>query len=183
VYKRQGEDRTVQVNTTVALDGSRSSDLDRDALTCVWTQISGPQVSLSSPDTAAPSFTPIQAGTYVFGLKVFDGQDTSSQDTVTVTVQGVVVSIALLTPQTGSIVSTNPTFTWSGNGFTKFKAYAAVGKNNYKNIYSGKGKSCKMNSVLWSLFVPSGTTVNWYVEGTAKDKKTVKSLVFSFKKK
>jgi hypothetical protein len=54
-----GEDRTAQVNQTVSLDGSRSSDIDGDELTFHWTLLSKPTGStatLSSTTAVRPTF-------------------------------------------------------------------------------------------------------------------------------
>jgi hypothetical protein len=179
-----GPDKTVQAGSAVTLDGAQSSDADGDAISYVWSQASGPVVSLNAPNTAAPSFTPTQAGTYTFSLKVYDGKDTSTPDTVSVMVQQTAVTISLLTPQMGSIVSTNPVFTWNGTGIARYRVYVTVGNKKYSNIYSGTGTSCKMNSSLWNWFLASGTTVYWYVEGTAASNgQTCKSPVSYFKKR
>ena len=75
------------VGDTVTLDGTASYDPDGDAISFIWSQTSGTGVSLSASNTARPTFTAAQAGVYVFALTVYDGQATSSQSTVTVTVQ------------------------------------------------------------------------------------------------
>ncbi len=84
-----GDDQLVTVGETVVLDGSASSDPDvGDALTYTWSQVSGPAVGLTGDDTATASFTPSEAGTYVFELTVDDGS-ISATDTVTVTAEAV----------------------------------------------------------------------------------------------
>ena len=81
-----GADSSDAVGTLVRLDGSASSDPDAaDSLTYAWTQTAGPAVELSGADTAAPSFTPVQSGDYVFELAVSDGRE-SSTDSVAVSV-------------------------------------------------------------------------------------------------
>jgi hypothetical protein len=74
----------VGVGTPVTLDGSGSSDPDNDPLAYVWVQTSGPAAALSGDKTATASFTPAQAGTYVFELTVADGKATSQPATATV---------------------------------------------------------------------------------------------------
>jgi K319-like protein/thrombospondin type 3 repeat protein len=51
-----------------------------------WTQVGGPWVALDRADSAAPTFRPRQAGTYVFELEVEDGAGVrSAPATVTIT--------------------------------------------------------------------------------------------------
>lgn len=179
-----GSDRTVQVGTAVTLNGGASSDPDGDAISYIWAQTDGTQVSLGSSNTAAPSFIPAVAGTYTFSLKVYDGKDTSPADTVTVTVSETTVSIALATPSVGEVVSTNPTLSWRGSGMSKYRVYITVNNRKYSNVYTGTGTSCRMNSALWNWFLASGTTVYWYVDGTvAGTGATSRSAVAYFKKR
>ena len=82
-----GPDQTVAVGDTVTLDGSASSDVDRDSLTYSWTFISRPTGStatLSNANTVAPSFSADQGGDYVVQLVVNDGTVDSLPDTVTI---------------------------------------------------------------------------------------------------
>lgn len=81
-----GTDQTVTVGATVTLNGSGSSDSDGTITGYTWTQISGTSVTLSGTG-ANRTFSAASAGTYVFGLTVTDDDGaTSSQDTVTITV-------------------------------------------------------------------------------------------------
>jgi hypothetical protein len=70
---KAGPDTTVTAGTQVALDGSSSSDLDRDPLAFSWTQTGGPEVTLSTPNEPVAGFTPMENGTYSFQLTVSDG--------------------------------------------------------------------------------------------------------------
>ena len=73
----------------VTLDGSASSDANGDALTYTWTVQSFPSFfapSLSGANSARPTFTARDAGTYVFSLVVNDGRVSSTASTVTVAV-------------------------------------------------------------------------------------------------
>lgn len=91
-----GPDQTVTISSTVTLDGSGSSDPDGTIASYAWTQISGTSVTLSSSTVAQPTFTaPSSPVTLVFGLTVTDnlGQ-TSTQDTVTISVQNKVGYVA-----------------------------------------------------------------------------------------
>lgn len=80
-----GADATMQAEAVYVLDGSGSSDADGDTLAFQWTQVAGPEVVLSDPTAARPSFTaPLAAAgqTLGFELVVFDGQAESNPDAV-----------------------------------------------------------------------------------------------------
>lgn len=84
-----GVDQSVAGGALVLLDASGSSDGDGDALTYVWTQLSGPAVALTDGATATPSFTApvsVSAQTLVFEVEVSDGIGTAAIDDVTVDV-------------------------------------------------------------------------------------------------
>ncbi len=86
-----GADQTVDGWQQVTLDGS-GTDTDGAIASYAWAQVSGPTVTLSSTTAAAPTFrapAPTAAAqTVVLGLTVTDnGGATSTQDTVTITVQ------------------------------------------------------------------------------------------------
>ena len=71
-----GEAQTVSSSQNVQLDGSGSSDEDKDTLTYQWKQISGTDVKLSDANTIKPSFTAPKVDKeteLVFELTVNDG--------------------------------------------------------------------------------------------------------------
>lgn len=85
-----GLDQTVNEGELVTLDGTKSLDPEGNPLTSQWIQTGGPEVSLSNPDSATPSFTaPQVSGDIVltFQLVVNDGVADSDPATVTITVR------------------------------------------------------------------------------------------------
>lgn len=124
--------------------------------------------------------------TYYFALKAYDtsGNESgySTETSVYVPAQQTTPSITLLTPTQGQTASSNPTFTWTATGMTKYKVLVSLGKSYY-TIYSGTGTSCRMSSSLWSFFVPSGSTVYWYVQGTTASSLVYKSSTSYFRKR
>ena len=89
-----GPDQAVNEGTLVTLDGSGSRDPDGEPLTTYqWTQVAGPDVSLTSADSAHPTFTaptvPRGGATLTFELTVSDGSSTSAPDSVNITVTDV----------------------------------------------------------------------------------------------
>ena len=83
-----GPDQTVPVGTAVQLDGSRSSDVDGDQLTYLWTIVARPPgsgASLSDPAAIKPTFVVDVAGPYDLQLVVNDGRGNSAPDHVIIT--------------------------------------------------------------------------------------------------
>lgn len=84
-----GVDQNIYLGQTAILDGSASSDPDRDPLSYSWTLDTAPVGSaaiLSGATTVNPSLTPDVAGTYHISLVVSDGQVRSAASTVTINV-------------------------------------------------------------------------------------------------
>lgn len=82
-----GDDQSVPIGATVALDGSGSSDLDGDPLRFAWRFLSIPAGSaavLSDPASVMPTFVADVDGEYVIELIVNDGQVDSAPDSVVV---------------------------------------------------------------------------------------------------
>ena len=84
----------VMAGQIVTLDGSGSTDEfpavplpAPPAARYLWSQISGPPVSLSDATAVMPTFVVPSAGVYVFSLKVNDGTSDSAADFVVVTAQ------------------------------------------------------------------------------------------------
>lgn len=88
-----GMDRTIAYGSglRVTLDGTGSSDPDRDPLRYAWTQLDGPGVDFDA-ENSMPVFRAVAPADFVFELRVRDdivvaeGAITSEPDTVTVRV-------------------------------------------------------------------------------------------------
>jgi len=75
-----GPAQSVVAGTLVTLDGSASTDPDKDPLSYAWTlaRPAGSTATLSAGSTARPTFTPDVAGTYTARLTVSDGKASRS---------------------------------------------------------------------------------------------------------
>lgn len=83
-----GSNQNVTLGSLVTLDGSLSSDANRDLLSYKWTMVSKPSSSsatLSSSTSPSPTFTADLAGVYVLSLVVNDGKVDSPVVAVTIT--------------------------------------------------------------------------------------------------
>lgn len=74
-----------QVQAKCYLTGN-GTDQDNDELSYVWSQVSGPSVTIENANSATANFTPGNSGYYLFKLTVSDGYMVD-EDTVTVSVQ------------------------------------------------------------------------------------------------
>lgn len=85
-----GPDQFVDASSVVQLDGSASFDADGDAVTYLWTQLTGLPVLLSPGATVVnPSFIPSVGGTsYTFRLTVSDPGGKQAVDSVTIFATG-----------------------------------------------------------------------------------------------
>ncbi len=84
-----GPDQSVLVGTEVTLDGSASTDPDRDSLSFRWslTAPGGSAAALDDPDLPGPHFHVDLPGTYIGQLVVNDGVLDSAPDTVSISTE------------------------------------------------------------------------------------------------
>ncbi len=89
-----GEDRSVMVGDNVTLNGTKSADLDGSIVTWDWYCSTEPGLSLFNSNSSRPFFTPMEAKTYRFTLKVMDNNGSWSQeDQVLINVQEPTVNL------------------------------------------------------------------------------------------
>lgn len=99
---RAGGSLTGMVATSIALDGSGSTDADGDAITYAWTIASAPAGStaaLTHATTARPGLVPDREGAYTVSLTVSDGKISSAASTVSVTATSLVAEVLLDKPE------------------------------------------------------------------------------------
>jgi hypothetical protein len=108
-----GEEQTVDEGSLVTLDGTHCSDPDGDPLTFIWTQISGPNVTLSDDSIPTPSFTAplvdMGGDALVFSLTVDDGLCVSESDDVTISI------LDINDPPLCELGKANPAALWPPN--------------------------------------------------------------------
>ena len=86
-----GPDQSVNADTTVQLNGERSSDPENQSLTYRWTVVSRPSGSnatLVGQTSVTPTFVADRPGSYVIRLVVNDGIDDSESDDVEIQANG-----------------------------------------------------------------------------------------------
>ena len=114
------------------LNGSGSYDPLGETLRYVWTQISGPTVTLSSPNTAITTFSAAAGQTYIFRLTVTNADGRSASATTTVSTQASAgVQINSFTGTPASInAGQAATLSWSISNGTSATISPMVGKVN-----------------------------------------------------
>ncbi len=179
-----GPDQTVQVGSTVQLDGSGSSDPDGDTLRYTWRFISRPAGSrarLSNPRIAKPTFKADKEGDYVLELKVDDGRRGTATDQVKITAKtDVTPAVALLagtveTDNTGRVYRYKGGSQWEaisedlGRGVTSLVEYnSALYAGTYVGLlYRYENGTwtlmCNLDPVLDSVLVLVVYTGNLYI--------------------
>ena len=141
-----GSDRLVTQGDPVKLDGSKSSDLDGDALSYVWRLVSAPAgsvASLTDAGSVQPSITPDVLGKYTVELIVNDGKVDSDPDQVVITSANV-PPVANAGPD--QQLSLNATATLDGS-----KSYDAEGNSltyRWSLLSKPQGSTAALSSVV-----------------------------------
>lgn len=152
-----GADQTITLGQSAMLNGS-ATDADGDALTYHWTEDAGsPTVALSNANIPNPSFTPSQAGSYIFTLTVSDGLKYNSNH-VTVTVEDAAPPATPAPPTFMPTTSTDGTYTvyWTKPAGTVTRY-----------ILTGGGYPSNPASTLLPVY--DGPKTSYYVSNSPED--------------
>ena len=111
-----GLDQNVTTSFLATLDGSGSYDENNDSLTYEWNIVSSPSGSaavLSDSTTAYPTFMADLYGTYIIGLVVNDGKDSSIESTVTISTPDTFTTVwETNVTKTSITIPVNPNYTY-----------------------------------------------------------------------
>jgi hypothetical protein len=131
-----GTAQSISAGSLVTLDGSISSDPNRDPLNYTWALISRPAGSvaaLNSSTSIKPTFLADVAGVYIASLVVNDGKSTSNASSVTIT-----AAVANIAPVArlgstsdiiaGAVVNLNGTSSSDANGDRLTYAWSLISK-------------------------------------------------------
>ncbi len=113
-----GIDQSVNVNDTVKLDGTNSSDPDNDPLTYSWFFTSKPSSGsavMNDRTSSTPNFMVDVAGTYKIHLVVYDGTAYSKSDEVTISVAANAAPVSNAGPNQSAYVGNLVTLDGSGS--------------------------------------------------------------------
>lgn len=113
-----GANQSVVKGALVTLDGTSSTDPNRNILTFSWAMVSRPAGSaavLSSASSVKPTFVADQAGSYVASLRVNDGFESSAETYTTVVVSDVNAAPVAVVSANQNVL-TGATVTLDGTG-------------------------------------------------------------------
>ncbi|MDD5194778.1 MAG: C25 family cysteine peptidase, partial [Candidatus Omnitrophica bacterium] len=170
-----GIDQSVNEGASVTLDGSSSSDPDNQTLTYSWVQTAGPNVTLSSPTAAKPTFNApsvSSATTLSFELTASDGA-LSSKDSVSITVNDTAPTYTLTINATNGTVAKNPdqpsytpgtqvTLTANPNSGYRFVSWSGsvTGSTNPATITMDTDKSITANFAINTYTITASAGAN-----------------------
>jgi len=142
-----GSDQSVNLGSTVTIDGSNSSDADGDSLSYTWSIVSAPvnsQASLIDSANVLATFSPDIPGQYVISLVVSDGAASSLADEVVITLENLVPIAHAGVDQT---VVRNTTIILDG-GASSDPEGATLVTNTFPVANAGGDKSVEQNTAI-----------------------------------
>jgi endonuclease/exonuclease/phosphatase family metal-dependent hydrolase len=105
-----GTDQTLTASTTSTNLTGTASDPDGSIVSTLWTKVSGPACTITTPSTLSTSVTGMTVGTYVFRLTATDNVGGTNFDDIQVTISSNVIPIVSAgTDQNLTAVTTNTT--------------------------------------------------------------------------
>lgn len=119
-----GSDKTSDPSVII-LDGTKSTNTTgtKTGIIYQWSQVSGPEVVLSSSSSSTPSFTGKATGEYVFQLIIKEGVISSAPDSVTIKINNVspvavITNEETITVTEGELVTLDAGDSYDANGDT-----------------------------------------------------------------
>lgn len=125
----------------------------------------------------------IPGAIYYITIKAFDNIGNESSPSTEVNASVPIDGIALLNPLNNEIVTSRPTFRWSGSGFTKYTLYTSINNKPYQKAYSGRSMYYKMSLATWTFYTRKGTIIKWYVVGINSNGLSISSPTYLFTRK
>ncbi|NDV46808.1 T9SS C-terminal target domain-containing protein [Paludibacter sp. 221] len=174
--------------SSVELDGSRSIDRDGEIVSFGWTQVSGAQATIATPNSAKTTVSNLALGDYKFQLTVVDNEQAVDTDEIIVSVlPPEQVDFNLTFPGNKAMITDTrrPTFTWEACAdAVKYEVYVNITRNDYEwhvagnllDRYTKVGESTANSFTLQSDLVDRWT-YKWYVIAT-----TTSGMKYSDKK-
>ncbi|MBY0504305.1 MAG: PKD domain-containing protein [Bryobacteraceae bacterium] len=147
-----GPNQSVGVTTLVQLDGSRSSDVNGDPLTYLWSfssRPSGSNATLTNPRLVNPQFRVDRAGTYVLRLVVNDGRFDSSPEFVTISTRN---TAPVANPGAAQSVTLNSTVQLTGAGSTDVDGDPLTYLWSFNSIPSGSAAAFSSTTAVNPTF-------------------------------
>jgi PKD domain len=155
-----GAAQSVPTSAAVTLDGSASSDANRDTLTFAWklTPPAGSAATLSNATSVSPQFTPDVAGSYVASLVVNDGHLSSAASAVIITAMAADVP-PVANAGTAQSVTRNVTVTLNGSASSDSNGASLSYTWSFTSVPTGSTATLSATNVVSPTFTPNLTGV------------------------